>query len=283
MSRPVIREGIRFKPIKKGNVPGATKFNEVQAGVEALLNMTVIASTRNKLTAANKNSTLEYIPSAAVGTTSSNAPFAILQPNIGTANWNIIQVNQGITTVRIYPIPALIGTAPFSLIGGQSFSGRYALTGANTDIVLNPGIANTYAVWATFDPSLDGGNGLVILYVGTDDSADTIPFSPQFPFEDDNHFIIGAITVNPASTTLTVYQMRDSNMDLLSSCVSTSGFAPARPLIFEGTLAAAGVTYRVNSSIGLGTVGVGFPADGLYIYSGTGTGVGPDTAWTRLA
>lgn len=44
MGRPIIREGIRFKPLAAGQLPGPKTFNPVQAVAEGLANMRVVRS-----------------------------------------------------------------------------------------------------------------------------------------------------------------------------------------------------------------------------------------------
>lgn len=90
--RQPIREGIRLRPVKRGSLPGAEKFNETQRIAEAFANTTILTNTgRNRFSLSQRNAVFEIDTSGAGGGGQATTdPFFVSQSTTNNQNFDIV-------------------------------------------------------------------------------------------------------------------------------------------------------------------------------------------------
>lgn len=229
----------------------------------AILQGKIVRGTKDGIAIADENVVFELKEGETASSDSENHPFEILQPNAGTANFRDIQVNAG--NLFAYPSPEAVAI---------EFAGAHIsafVPNFNTTITLPASAAVVVYI------DVGGGSGGGVVATDTDDTTWV-----QFGSNDNNHFVIGFIDAltNAASQQLIVHQYVSADT-IWPISGSFQGVEYPSAMVFHGGWTNI-VTYVARSSVVYGEIVTGFPADGLYLYTGSSTGVGPGNDFIRF-
>lgn len=192
---------------------------------------------------------------------SSSAPFHINTPNQGTANFKDITVNNGYLSFT-HTTPAKIDAVPYA--------GPW-LNGSNDPVSLTVPDDLFVYVYLYFT-----GSNWIITCASTDDATWI-----RFGQNDNSHIIIGRVDsiTNAGDQELIVTQLYEGNLYWpTSGNINNVDFKPVLVLDSPGS-----GLLTPNHSMVRGLVAGGFPADGLYLYTGSGVDVGPGGNYSVLA
>lgn len=238
--------------------------NLIVNGLNRIHSMEVVRGNADQVLISDQKITIQLKATEAEAATSeTNFPFEILQPNAGTANFKDIQINAG--NLWAYPSPEDMAAALFT---GSHISA--AIFNFNTTITL-PASAAIY-VFIQYS-----GGGWSVAATDTDDGSWL-----EFGSTDNKHFVIGFIdaVTNAGSQQLIVsqYVRSDVTWPIGGKFADTLYDAP---LMYAASYNGSR-TYVKHSSVVKGTIAQGFPADGTYLFTGTGTDIGPGSDFIAL-
>lgn len=242
-------------------VPSRRQLSMLLTLANAILQGKVVRSSKDGFHISDENALFELKDDSS-SSAGAGFPFQILQPHSGTANFRDIQVNAG--NLWAYPSPEAIALG----FVGQHVSSD--VDNFNTTITL-PASA---AIYVFIGWTLAGG--WAVYATDTDDGS----WQGAFGATDNKHFVIGFIDAltNAGSQTLIVSQYVSADVTWpISGEFTNTLFRTVLTYTPFGYV--GGVNYIPHSSVVKGTVGDGFPANGTYLYTNTGTDVGPGNDW----
>lgn len=128
--------GKRIEPIKAGNIPGAGKFNEVVAGVNALLTMRVKATDgQNPKVTISRGGTVIELPKAAAVTTSGGSGATRMRVKSVQGDYLVCRLfdgtNEGAANINVAKAPDLRHSLTSQTIAGVAVTyDTYAISGS---------------------------------------------------------------------------------------------------------------------------------------------------------
>lgn len=248
---------MEIEPGEPLQVPSQRQLSMLLTLANALLQGKILRSTRDGFHIADENAVFELKDDFSAAN-AELVPFRINLPNQGTASFRDITVNNGYLAFQ--------GTTH-----GNRIPSGPLMNGTNDPVSLTVDAAALVYVYLFYN----GSNWEI-----TSDSTDDATWV-TFGINDNKHIIIGTIdaTTNAGDNELILIQTYEGNLYMpLNGTVNGIDY---RKVLVLGT--AGGGDEIPFYTMVRGLAINGFPADGLFLYIGNGTGVGPGNNYSVLA